>query len=97
MNIDTALDDADAEEAPPRRAHRTRKPAEHASLGRLIANPLVKAGLVVIGTVGLAAVVAALVGPKRMNRQVYTPLRDTIEPQVDRLAAQAGTLQDQIT
>lgn len=83
------------ETAAPRRRRRARG-AHSPSLGSLMANPLVKTGLIVLGTAALAALAAA-VGPKRMEREVYRPLRDALEPQVDRITSEAGALRDQIT
>jgi hypothetical protein len=78
-----------------RRGKRTASPT--VSLGHFAANPVVRAGLIVLGTAALVAVAATIFGPKRMEREVYRPLRDAIEPQVDKLAAEAGALRDQVT
>ena len=39
----------------------------------------------VIGTVGLVALAVAIVGPKRLEREVIKPLRNAIEPQAEKL------------
>jgi hypothetical protein len=39
-----------------------------------------QAAIVVVGTAGLVALAVAIVGPKRIHRGVYEPLRDAIEP-----------------
>ena len=38
----------------------------------------------------------ALIGPKRLEREVLTPLRGAIEPQAEKLWADARPLRDQI-
>jgi len=50
----------------------------------------------VIGTAGLAALAVALVGPKRLERDVIKPLRGAIEPQAEKLWADSKPLRDQI-
>jgi hypothetical protein len=99
MVTDSAAESVSDDDAPSPRPTRRRRRAESrsASLGHLAANPVVRAGLVVLGTAALAALAAAVVGPKRMEREVYRPLRDAIEPQVDKLATEAGALRDQVT
>jgi hypothetical protein len=97
MVTDDASDAAEVEDVPAPRTRRRRKAFQPTSLGRLVANPLVRAGLIVLGTAALAALAAAAIGPKRMKREVYRPLRDAVEPQVDRIASEASALRDQIT
>jgi hypothetical protein len=87
-----------------RRAVRAVAPAHHAngspSLGErlllLASSPAAKTTFVVIGTVGLAALAVALVGPKRLEKDVIRPLRGAIEPQAEKLWADAKPLRDQI-
>ncbi len=50
-----------------------------------------------IGTAGLAALAIAVVGPKRLEREVIRPLRGAIEPQAEKLWAEAKPLREQIT
>jgi hypothetical protein len=50
-----------------------------------------------VGTVGLAALAVALVGPSRIRRGVTRPLREAIEPQAERLWAQSEPLRTQLT
>lgn len=50
----------------------------------------------VIGTAGLAALAVALVGPKRLERDVIKPLRGAIEPQAEKLWADSRPLREQI-
>jgi hypothetical protein len=92
---DTVSDD---DTLSPRRTRRRKKTAgSSASLGHLVANPVVRAGVIVVGTATLAALVATVVGPRRMERGVYGPLRGAIEPLVDKFATEAGALRDQVT
>jgi hypothetical protein len=65
-------------------------------LGNIIANPAAKTALVIIGTAGLAALAVAIVGPKRLERDVIKPLRSAIEPQAEKLWADSRGLRDQI-
>ena len=53
--------------------------------------------LVLIGTAGLAALAVAIVGPKRLEREVIKPLRGAIEPQAEKLWTASRPLRDQIT
>jgi hypothetical protein len=50
----------------------------------------------VLGTAGLAALAVALIGPKRLEREVIRPLRGTLEPQAEKLWADSKPLRDQI-
>ena len=50
----------------------------------------------VLGTAGLAALAVALVGPKRLEREVIKPLRGALEPQAEKLWADSKPLRDQI-
>ena len=51
---------------------------------------------VAVGTVGLAALAVALVGPKRIEREVLKPLRDAVEPQAEKLWSDSRQLREQI-
>ena len=50
----------------------------------------------VVGTVGLIALTVALVGPKRLERTVYRPLRDAVEPRAEKLWADTRPIREQI-
>lgn len=67
-----------------------------ARLLRLAVSRPAKTVYVVIGTVGLAALAVALVGPKRLEREVLKPLRHAVEPQAEKLWAQSRSLREQI-
>jgi hypothetical protein len=64
---------------------------------RLATSRTARTAYVVIGAAGLAALAVALIGPKRLERDVLKPLRGAIEPQADRLWAQARPLREQLS
>lgn len=72
------------------------RPSWSDRLLRLAVSPPAKTAYMVIGTAGLAALAIALIGPKRLEREVLKPLRNTIEPQAEKLWADARPLRDQI-
>ena len=45
---------------------------------------------------GLIALAVALVGPKRIERRVYRPLRDAVEPRAEKLWADTKPVREQI-
>jgi len=51
---------------------------------------------VVVGTAGLIALAVALVGPKRIERKVYRPLMDVVEPRAGKLWADTRPVREQI-
>ena len=55
-----------------------------------------RTALVLIGTAGLAALAVAIIGPKRLEREVIKPLRGAIEPQAEKLWADSRHLREQI-
>ena len=75
---------------------RRNPPGLAGNLLRLASTPPARAALTVIGTIGLAAVAVALVGPKRIERDVIKPLRGAIEPQAEKLWADSRPLRAQI-
>ena len=66
------------------------------NLLRLAASPAARTAFAVIGTIGLTAIAVALVGPKRIERDVIKPLRGAIEPQAEKLWADSKPLREQI-
>ena len=56
-----------------------------ASVLRAASTRTARTALVLIGTAGLAALAVAVVGPKRLERDVIKPLRGAIEPQAEKL------------
>jgi hypothetical protein len=77
------------------------KPSSHSSLiagvSRIAFSRKARTAYVVLGTAGLAALAVALVGPKRLERDVLKPLRGVIEPQAEKLWADSKPLREQIT
>ena len=67
-----------------------------ATVSRIALSRPARIAYVVLGTAGLAAIAVALVGPKRIEREVIKPLRGAIEPQAEKLWAQSGPLREQI-
>jgi hypothetical protein len=63
---------------------------------RMASSRTARAAYVVLGTAGLAALAIALVGPKRLEKEVLQPLRGAIEPQAEKLWADSRQLREQI-
>ena len=76
--------------------HTVTKPSLIASITRVATSRPARTAYVVLGTAGLAALAVALIGPKRLERQVIKPLRGAIEPQAEKLWADSRPLRDQI-
>jgi hypothetical protein len=76
--------------------HAGAKPSLTASFTRFALSRPARAAYVVIGTAGLAALAIALIGPKRLEREVLRPLRGAIEPQAEKLWADSRPLREQI-
>jgi hypothetical protein len=76
--------------------HPQNKPSLAVTLARAANSRPARAALITIGTIGLAAVAVALVGPRRIERDVIKPLRGAIEPQAEKLWADAKPLREQI-
>jgi len=67
-----------------------------ASVSRIALSRPARAAYFVLGTAGLAAIAVALIGPRRIEREVLKPLRGAIEPQAEKLWVDAKPLRDQI-
>ena len=67
-----------------------------ATVSRIALSRPARAAYVVLGTAGLAAIAVALIGPKRIEREVLRPLRGAIEPQAEKLWADSKPLREQI-
>lgn len=79
------------------RVHHTEtRPSLTTTIMRAAASRPARAAYVALGTVGLAALAIAVVGPKRIERDVIKPLRGSIEPQAEKLWAEAQPLRRQI-
>ena len=59
-------------------------------------SPAARAAIVLVGIVGLVALAVAIVGPKRIRRDVLEPVRDAVEPRVEKAWANTRPLRDQI-
>jgi hypothetical protein len=66
------------------------------TLARIALSRPARAAYVAVGTVGLAALAVAFVGPKRLERDVLKPLRGAIEPQAEKIWADSQPLREQI-
>src|SRR3954467_4204758 len=67
-----------------------------ASISRVALSRPARTAYMVLGTAGLAALAVALVGPKRLEREVIKPLRGALEPQAEKLWSDSKPLRDQI-
>ena len=65
-------------------------------LARIALSRPARTAYYVLGTAGLAALAVALIGPKRLQREVIAPLRGALEPQAEKLWADSKPLRDQI-
>lgn len=72
------------------------KPGLIDAMSRMAASRPARTAYYVIGTAGLAALAVALIGPKRLEREVIKPLRGAIEPQAEKLWADSRPLREQI-
>jgi hypothetical protein len=66
------------------------------TMSRIALSRPARAAYIAVGTVGLAALAVALIGPKRIEREVLKPLRGAIEPQAEKLWADSRPLRQQI-
>ena len=76
--------------------HPVAKSSFSASLLRVAGTKTARTALGVIGAAGLAALAVAVVGPKRLERDLIKPLRGAIEPQAEKLWADSRPLREQI-
>lgn len=84
---------------PVRAVEQVRRPSSRSlstSLMAMASSRPAKIAFTIIGTAGLAALAVAVVGPKRLEKEVLKPLRGAIEPQAEKLWAEARPLRDQI-
>ena len=66
------------------------------TLSRIVASRQARTVYYVLGTAGLMALAVAIIGPKRLERDVIKPLRSAIEPQAEKLWAESRPLRAQI-
>ena len=89
--------------AKPKRARRSAAKAKGAAKTPASTHPLqrlgtpAKAALIAVGTLGLAAVAVAIIGPRRLEREVLAPLQKAVAPQAEKLWDQAGPVREQLT
>lgn len=85
---------------PVRAALQVHRSVTKSSLGesilRTVNTKTARTALVLIGTAGLAALAVAIVGPKRIEKEVIKPLRGAIEPQAEKIWADSKPLREQI-
>jgi len=72
-----------------------RNPAPGRTLLALATGQQARVVYMVVGSVGLAALALAVIGPARLQRQVVRPLRGAIEPQAEKLWAESKPLREQ--
>ena len=66
------------------------------TVSRIALSRPARTAYIAVGTVGLAALAVALIGPKRIEKEVLKPLRGAIEPQAEKLWADSRPLRQQI-
>jgi hypothetical protein len=76
--------------------HDVTSPSLMHAMSRIALSRPARMAYVAVGTVGLAALAVALIGPKRIEKEVLQPLRGAIEPQAEKLWADSRPLRQQI-
>jgi hypothetical protein len=76
--------------------HDVTSPSLMHAMSRIALSRPARMAYVAVGTVGLAALAVALIGPKRIEKEVLKPLRSAIEPQAEKLWADSRPLRQQI-
>ena len=76
--------------------HDVTSPSLMHAMSRIALSRPARMAYVAVGTVGLAALAVALIGPKRIEKEVLQPLRGVIEPQAEKLWADSRPLRQQI-
>jgi hypothetical protein len=77
--------------------HGKSKQSLSTNLRRAATSKPAKAAYVVLGTVGLATLAVAILGPKRLERDVFRPLQKAVGPQAEKLWDQARPVREQMT
>jgi hypothetical protein len=67
-----------------------------ATMVRAATSPQAKMVYVVVGTMGLAALAVAIIGPKRIEREVIRPLRGRVGEEAEKLWTESRPLRAQI-
>jgi hypothetical protein len=90
-----------ASKAPAKAVERVHRPKSRQNLSTTLLRAAVsrpaRAAYVAVGTVGLAALAVALLGPKRLEQEVLKPLKKAVGPQAEKLWDQAKPARDQLT
>jgi len=76
--------------------HRPSTASLATSIARIATSRPARFAYIAIGTAGLAALTVALVGPRRIEREVLKPLRSAVEPQAEKLWSDSRQLREQI-
>ncbi len=73
-------------------------PSERASkrVRRIVSNPVARAAFLVIGTIGLVALAASVVSPKRARRKAIEPIGDAVEAHFAKAWDEVRPIRDQI-
>ena len=79
------------------KATRGGSPALATTLVRAATSRPAKAVYVVVGTMGLAALAVAILGPRRLEQEVLKPLQKAVGPQAEKLWDQARPVREQLT
>ena len=81
----------------PRPKHASKSQASFsANLRRAALSRPARAAYAIVGTIGLAALAAAILGPKRLERTVFKPLQQAVAPQAEKLWEQSSPLRAQL-
>ena len=86
---------AQAERRSTRAVEKPPRPAAPTLMALATSRPA-RIAYMVVGSVGLAALAVALIGPARIQRQVVRPLRGAIEPQAEKLWTESRPLRAQL-
>ena len=78
-------------------AHRRSNHSLSTTLVRAATSRPAKAAYVAVGTVGLAALAVAILGPKRLEQEVLKPLQKAVGPQAEKIWDQAKPVREQLT
>ena len=76
--------------------HNVTNPSLMNTVSRIAFSRPARAAYIAVGVVGLSALAVALIGPKRIEKEVLKPLRGAIEPQAEKLWADSKPLRQQI-
>ena len=78
-------------------ALRSHHPTLKTRIYRAATSPAAKATYIAVGTAGLAALAIAAFGPRRFQREIVRPMRDTVSDQAAKLWNDAKPLRTQLS